>query len=178
MRRRQTGAVGLLLMLLLVLTLGGLLLAGAGAGLARPPSSSAPLALAAQTLAGHARARHCEAGVGAPVDYLPCPDLGPPEGVAAASCPGTVRGRLPWRTLGLEPLRDAAGECLWYERSASGARVISPGRALAGQTRAGSGAAPVCGGHYVEADYLEASAGNDQSLALSSALLAPAGGCP
>ena len=55
--------------------------------------------------------------------YLPCPDLGPPasEGVAASTCPlsgpsslVSVLGRLPWKTLGLDTLRDGSGECLWY----------------------------------------------------------------
>jgi len=53
--------------------------------------------------------------------YLPCPDLGPlsivEEGVTAPSCGATlvsVMGRLPWRTLGLDALRDGSDECLWY----------------------------------------------------------------
>ena len=49
--------------------------------------------------------------------YLPCPDSGLNEGHAAPGC-GTQNvsqiGRLPWHTLGLPPLRDASGECLWY----------------------------------------------------------------
>ena len=31
----------------------------------------------------------------------------------------TVIGRLPWRTLGIEPIRDGHGECLWYAVSAN-----------------------------------------------------------
>lgn len=59
---------------------------------------------------------------------LPQPDLGNSrnnniypleEGRSAAVFAGntknlTVIGRLPWRTLGIPPLRDAKGECLWY----------------------------------------------------------------
>ncbi len=52
--------------------------------------------------------------------YLPLPDFGlGPEGTKSPNfsnncngCP--VVGRLPWKTLGLEPMRDAASECLWY----------------------------------------------------------------
>lgn len=62
--------------------------------------------------------------------YLPCPDLGPAsnvEGVAASPC-GTslvsVMGRLPWKTLGTEALKDASGECLWY--AVSGTYKNSP----------------------------------------------------
>lgn len=65
--------------------------------------------------------------------YLPLPDLGTTrnnnvgcvnEGCDAANFAGnalntTVIGRLPWRTLGLEPLRDGDGECLWYAVSGS-----------------------------------------------------------
>lgn len=62
--------------------------------------------------------------------YLPLPDLGssrnqtPDEGNAAGNFPGnhtnlTVIGKLPWRTLGLSPLRDGQGECLWYAVSGS-----------------------------------------------------------
>jgi hypothetical protein len=48
---------------------------------------------------------------------LPCPDrIG--DGVAGIGNCGatgeTVVGLLPWSTLGLPPLRDADGECLWY----------------------------------------------------------------
>lgn len=51
---------------------------------------------------------------------LPCPEAagyaGDPsqEGIAAGSCTLPKVGRLPWRTLGLDKLRDAAGEPLWY----------------------------------------------------------------
>jgi hypothetical protein len=59
---------------------------------------------------------------------LPCPEapgyFGDPtqEGIAAGSCTLPAAGRLPWRTLGLERLVDAAGEPLWY--------VVSNGWAL------------------------------------------------
>ena len=58
---------------------------------------------------------------------LPCPEpLAPPagqEGVAASlTCNSNTQayvGRLPWRTLGIEQLRDGHGEPLWY--------VLGPG---------------------------------------------------
>ncbi len=56
---------------------------------------------------------------------LPCPELlssigTSSAGQAAASCSNAaaVVGRLPWRTLGIDQLRDGGGEPLWY--------VISP----------------------------------------------------
>ena len=45
------------------------------------------------------------------------------DGIAAGSCTLPAVGRLPWRTLGLDRLTDAAGEPLWY--------VVSPGWAFA-----------------------------------------------
>jgi hypothetical protein len=55
---------------------------------------------------------------------LPCPqawgDVGSSnEGRAAGNCVQPAIGWLPWKTLGLPPMRDAAGEQLWY--------AISPG---------------------------------------------------
>lgn len=58
---------------------------------------------------------------------LPCPDIddsgGLLEGDAhTASCGAvgeTVMGRLPWRTLGIAPLKDSGGACLWYVVSGS-----------------------------------------------------------
>ncbi|MDD5058549.1 MAG: hypothetical protein PHQ60_11815 [Sideroxydans sp.] len=48
--------------------------------------------------------------------YLPCPDV-TNDGIADPPCGNqdvSVIGRLPWKTLGLPPLRDSTGECLWY----------------------------------------------------------------
>lgn len=61
---------------------------------------------------------------------LPCPEApayyGDPaqEGIAAGSCTLPAVGRLPWRTIGVEKLVDAAGEPLWY--------AVSPGWAYTG----------------------------------------------
>ena len=62
---------------------------------------------------------------------LPCPEApasfnGANEGIAAGNCTLPAVGRLPWRTLGLDKLADAAGEPLWY--------VVSPGWALSNST--------------------------------------------
>lgn len=47
--------------------------------------------------------------------YLPCPAI---DGNGVAGNCGatdvTLIGLLPWKTLGLPPLRDSSGECLWY----------------------------------------------------------------
>lgn len=44
---------------------------------------------------------------------LPCPDTNN-DGTAEAACNAGQVGRLPWRTLGLQPLVDGDGETLWY----------------------------------------------------------------
>ncbi|MGH8222319.1 MAG: hypothetical protein ACREQZ_05040 [Woeseiaceae bacterium] len=61
------------------------------------------------------------AGVGsAEPGQMPCPEAldslgGPDEGVAMACGNGTATlGRLPWKTLGIDQLRDGDGEPLWY----------------------------------------------------------------
>ena len=51
---------------------------------------------------------------------LPCPDMnndGDAEAPDATGCPSGNIGRVPWRTLGLNDLRDDAGERLWYAPS-------------------------------------------------------------
>jgi hypothetical protein len=84
------------------------------------------LAQAKEALLGFA-ASYADSHAGQVNGYLPLPDLGSSrnntlvsaEGMAAANFAGnatglSVLGRLPWRTLGLGPLRDGSGECLWY----------------------------------------------------------------
>jgi hypothetical protein len=51
---------------------------------------------------------------------LPCPDTNN-DGSAEGSCSSasTRLGRLPWKTLGIDDLRDASGERLWYAVSSN-----------------------------------------------------------
>jgi hypothetical protein len=54
--------------------------------------------------------------------YLPCPDAnnnGSAPGVACHARDHGAFGRLPYRTLGLSPLRDGHHQCLWYAVSGS-----------------------------------------------------------
>jgi hypothetical protein len=118
---------------------------------------------------------------------LPCPDLGgvaDDEGLSTEPCGGDYQnsiGRLPWRTLGLAPLRDGSNECLWY--AVSGTYKLNPRALLVNEDTAGSlvvpdfsdrvvavifaphgrlgnqsrhqGTARICGGNYVVSNYLE-----------------------
>ena len=82
---------------------------------------------AKQALIGHVAQRAALIDENNP-GRLPCPEAdafyGDPaqEGIAAPVCTLPAVGRLPWRTLGLDKLVDAANEPLWY--------VVSPGWAL------------------------------------------------
>jgi len=86
---------------------------------------------ARQALIGWVARNAAQAGENNP-GRLPCPEAagyaGDPsqEGIAAGSCTLPKVGRLPWRTLGLDKLRDAASEPLWY--------VVSPGWAFTSGT--------------------------------------------
>lgn len=91
--------------------------------LRREEATSAALAKAKEALIAYA-AIYQDAHAGQVPGYLPCPDQadGNPEGAAETNCDArdvTVIGRLPWRTLGIEPPRDGFGECLWYVVSGS-----------------------------------------------------------
>jgi hypothetical protein len=86
---------------------------------------------AKQALIGYVAMRAEKAGEQDP-GALPCPEASgnyndpSNEGTAAANCTLPAAGRLPWRTLGLDKLSDAAGEPLWY--------VVSPGWAKPNST--------------------------------------------
>ncbi|MBF0156704.1 MAG: hypothetical protein HQL57_05920 [Magnetococcales bacterium] len=66
--------------------------------------------------------------------YLPCPDLGTLQGYdgqgdssACGALAGSyVIGFLPWRELGLSPLRDGSGAPLWYAVSRNFKRTENP----------------------------------------------------
>ncbi|HYJ20312.1 MAG TPA: hypothetical protein VEW72_14180 [Burkholderiales bacterium] len=82
------------------------------------PQTSASLAQAKEALIAYA-ATYRDSHPNETFGYLPCPDDGTSanEGEADNACDSadvTVIGRLPWKTLGLQPLRDNDGECLWY----------------------------------------------------------------
>lgn len=131
---RQRG-VALLVMLIIAGVLGVVfvttVVGGSPDDADRDRSTQAALARAKEALVSYAVTymdRHPDDVPG----YLPCPDQGTPaslrEGAASGTCgaafTGAVAGdnaigRLPWFTLGIEPLRDGYGECLWYAVSST-----------------------------------------------------------
>lgn len=197
----QRGAALIVMMVVVVTGAAAVLVSSLGTTKlknARQEKTATALALAKEALIGYA-ITYGDTHSGETHGYLPCPDMngdagGNPEG-SSETC-GTkdtdTLGRLPWKTLGLPPPRDSAGECLWYAVSgtyknnpkttstmnwdnagklkvfsADGteiaadeivAVVIAPGPVSATnnpvQDRAGADA-PVCGGNYTPAAYLD-----------------------
>ncbi|MBX3648078.1 MAG: hypothetical protein KF766_10490 [Rhodocyclaceae bacterium] len=152
---KQRGAALLIFFLLLVMAGLGYLVSGLSpesVEVRRAQQNQEALLQAREALIGYAlQYREQQLAQGQPdrvYGYLPLPDLGhnpsnwtdrnnnpgcKAEGCDAANFAGnalntTVIGRLPWRTLGLEPLRDGHGECLWYAVSGSHQRqqLVSP----------------------------------------------------
>ena len=120
-RRTQTGVVLILTLGLLALIVAMLVITFSGDPLRRNITNqrtAGALAQAKEALIGFA-ANYPDTHAGEVFGLLPCPDLdsAAPEGSAELNCAATdvtVIGRLPWKTLGLPPLRDGDGECLWY----------------------------------------------------------------
>lgn len=87
---------------------------------ARHETTATALAQAKDALIGYA-VTYRDSNPSKVFGYLPCPDIDN-DGSAdtnqgSTQCAGKnipVVGRLPWKTLGLPPLRDGQGECLWY----------------------------------------------------------------
>lgn len=128
---QQSGVVLLLILLLVLLLSASILLARfnhTDSQLARHQYTAQSLARAKAALLGFA-ATYAEDPdhKGQPQGYLPCPDFNgdgssPYSASSDTSCGQqgySMIGRLPWRTLGLPPLRDGDGECLWYAVSGS-----------------------------------------------------------
>lgn len=121
---------GALIILVLVLLLAGTtvifsVISGNNAKFERDKKTLAVLAEAKTALLGYASTRNlspsgCALNCRRPGD-LPCPDNNN-DGVAETSCGNAAGtsgqtsrlGRLPWKTLGLDDLRDGNGDRLWY----------------------------------------------------------------
>lgn len=121
-RGGERGAALILMMLILVLGVTAVLvreLTARSREGTRAVATARVLAEAKEALLGYATT--FDATNPAQYGFLPCPDTdtagGFAEGEAHATCGPRYRnalGRLPWRTLGVEPARQSLGECLWY----------------------------------------------------------------
>lgn len=138
--RRQRGAALLLILLIVLTAVGYSLLTRmnqTNVALARQARTEAALAEAKQALIAHAllfgethqtnatpTGGLTEDDVTLVPGTLPCPEQSffGNEGSESGNCGGrgaSALGRLPWRSLGLPPLRDGSSECLWYAVSGS-----------------------------------------------------------
>jgi hypothetical protein len=130
-RKRQGGFAMLAIISLIVMLSAYLLVkqlnASVGFAAEKRDRNAQVLNQAKQALTGYVAQRALLAGEDNP-GRLPCPEAGAyygdpaQEGIAAPFCTLPAVGRLPWRTLGMDKLVDAASEPLWY--------VVSPGWAL------------------------------------------------
>jgi len=121
--RRERGSALLIILALIGIGAAFLLVSAlmSNPQIGRDKITAAALAQAKEALIGVAATyRDAHPDTGGHMDkvfgYLPCPDINN-DGLADPPCGGkniTVAGRLPWKTLGLPPSRDGAGECLWY----------------------------------------------------------------
>ena len=141
------GGALLILLVLISVVLGYAVIAGLNRSAdalarAREQKSYAALAQAKQALIAYAltyKDTHDAPGGSYTVPgFLPCPDLGTginKEGTTALNCGSflvSAIGRLPWKTLGLDALRDGSGECLWY--AVSGTYKYKPNGVLSNNT--------------------------------------------
>jgi Tfp pilus assembly protein PilX len=126
---RQRGAallilLGLFSVILIYAVVVGLNRSAVDMAQERAQKTSTALAQAKEALIAYAVTYGDDFSNAQPVPgFLPCPETVPTpnlEGVAAgttADCGSALvskLGRLPWRTLGLGPVTDGSGECLWY----------------------------------------------------------------
>ena len=127
---RQRGAALMVMLVIMIMGSAAFLvssLSRSALQIERDQKTADALAQAKEALIGYAttyRETHLQSGNMIYVPgHLPCPDLGTgTEGNEAAPCSGkdiSAIGRLPWKTLGLPPLKDSSGECLWYAVSGS-----------------------------------------------------------
>lgn len=121
-KRRQQGIALMLMLTIMILGVTAVLIGSLGTTALknlRQEKTAEALSQAKDALIGYAITygdTHASA-----YGYLPCPDTNN-DGSADANqgstnCAGNnipVIGRLPWKSLGLPPLRDGHGECLWY----------------------------------------------------------------
>lgn len=116
---RQHGVTLLIMLVIVAIGITTALVSSLGTTVlktARQEKTTAALAQAKDALIGYSGSQTSIAGAG----YLLVPDTGwaaTPEGNSEGTLGArdiSVIGRVPWKTIGISPLRDGQGECLWY----------------------------------------------------------------
>jgi hypothetical protein len=132
-RTHQSGAALILMLAILVLGASWLLVNALSAPQDRTALERAHNARvlneAKRALIGYVATEAAKTGENNP-GHIPCPEaLGnigtANEGIESTFCAASPMGRLPWRTLGIDQLRDAAGEPLWLVVAQGWRRVNS-----------------------------------------------------
>ena len=124
-KKRQQGAALLLFFMVMLMTGLVYFVTNLSAVKSHAPGeqvTSDALAKAKEAVLSYAVSNYERAGTGGWYGFLPRPETSSAasEGsVVANSEPGEGRyehvlGRLPWRHMNIEPLKDGSGECLWY----------------------------------------------------------------
>lgn len=117
MRNQQGAALLVVVMIMTVASSFLLLKAIRPNSIRRDKSTTAALAQAKEALLAWSVSRGGSSGLQRPGE-LPCPDTNAPGtpdyGTETRPCAAGAIGRLPWKTLGVEELKDAYGETLWY----------------------------------------------------------------
>lgn len=120
----QRGVALLLMLIVLIVGIGVFFVTSLNVekvGLARAAHDQRVLVEAREALVAHAVSKKFDPSIEKTPFRLPCPDLND-DGVAESGCGNLTGstgqparlGRLPWRTLGIDDLRDSSGERLWY----------------------------------------------------------------
>ena len=112
---RQKGAALIIFAVIFALAATAFLISrldGESIKIERDKKTAAVLAEAKVALIGFAARSGTAIGTDRPGE-LPCPDT-TNDGDAELGCGGNAFGRLPWRTLRIDDLRDGDGERLWY----------------------------------------------------------------
>lgn len=119
--RRQRGAAALLLLTVVVLGIAWFAVGALGkapvAAAEREVVTGKALKAAKEALLAYV-AQYAARSTTAEPGQLPCPEsatlANPGEASTSCSASALVVGRLPWKTLGIDELRDGQGEPLWY----------------------------------------------------------------
>jgi type II secretory pathway pseudopilin PulG len=114
---RQRGVALVVLLTLVGIVFAALLittLSGSRAAIERDQQTARALQKGRDALLAYAVSVKADTAAKRPGDF-PCPDLNN-DGSASTTCSAAFEriGRLPWRTLELDDLRDGSGERLWY----------------------------------------------------------------
>ncbi|THB70969.1 MAG: hypothetical protein D6B28_07935 [Gammaproteobacteria bacterium] len=145
--KKQNGAVLLLLMFAVIIGFASLFIAAYNnnnLNIEKDKKTTEQLGIAKQAILDYVTANYHLYQIG-DYGFLPCPDTaagaGLDDGEQHSGCLSSHRnsiGHLPWRTLGLPPLLDSSGECLWYVATGL-EKQIEPANTASGLIRLFSG---------------------------------------